>query len=76
MTEFNRGTIEIVDPKSDATREQVAKYVAEHPYGSQDENGIDITLIIANLRMTPDQRVRQAQHAAQQLARMIDGRVS
>jgi hypothetical protein len=55
---------------------QIEKYLTEHPYGYQDENGIDLTLILANLRLTPDERVRQAQHAAQQLARMLDVRAS
>ena len=58
------------------SQEQLEKYLSENPYGYQDENGIDLTLILANLRMTPDERVRQAQQAAQQLARMLDVRVS
>jgi hypothetical protein len=62
-------------PKSNPSQEQVEKYSAEHPYGWQDENGIDITLISLNLQLTPDQRVRRAQAAAQQLARMLDARV-
>ena len=63
------------DPKSNLAPEQVARYMAEHPYGWQDENGIDLTLIFASLRMTPHERVRRAQEAAQQLARMLDARI-
>ena len=55
---------------------QVEQYLNEHPHGYQDENGVDLTLILASLRMTPDERVRQAQQAAQQLARMLDVRRS
>jgi len=61
---------------SGMSQDQIEKYLSEHPYGYQDENGIDLTLILANLRMTPDERVRQAQQAAQQMARMLGGRVS
>ena len=65
-----------VSSKSDNSREHVEQYLSEHPYGFQDENGIDLSLILANLRMTPDERIRQAQQAAQQLARMLDVRIS
>jgi hypothetical protein len=66
------------DVKSDSSisQDQLEKYLAEHPYGYQDASGVDLTLILANLRMTPDERVRQAQQAAQQLARMLDVRSS
>ena len=60
---------------ADKGQKAIEKYLNEHPYGYQDENGIDLSLIVANLQMTPDERVRQAQHAAQQLARMLDARI-
>lgn len=66
--------MELVKPDSTMSQAQVEKYLNEHPYGYQDENGVDLTLILANLRITPDERVRQAQQAAQQLARMLDVR--
>ena len=53
----------------------VEQYIGEHPYGYQDENGIDLSLIWANLQLTPDQRVRQAQQLIQQLTRMMDARI-
>jgi len=72
----SRGTITAVDtPKSNIQREEIEQYAAEHPYGWQDENGIDLTLIWMNLKLTPDQRVRRAQAAARQLARMLHARV-
>jgi len=64
------------DPKSNLSQEQLARYLAEHPYGSQDENGVDLSLITMTLKLTPDQRVRRAQAAARQLARMLRVRVS
>ena len=60
---------------ADKAQETIEKYLNEYPYGYQAENGIDLSLIVANLQMTPDERVRQAQHAAQQLARMLDARI-
>jgi hypothetical protein len=64
-----------VENDRDKTQKTLEKYLNDHPYGYQDENGIDLSLIAANLRLTPDERVRQAQQAAQQLARMLDVRV-
>ena len=62
-------------PNFKMSQDQIEEYLSENPYGYQDENGIDLTLILANLRMTPDERVRQAEKAAQQLARMLDVRI-
>ena len=59
----------------DNARKQIEKVLTEYPYGYQDENGIDLSLIVDTLRLTPDERVRQAQKAAQQLTRMLDVRV-
>jgi len=58
----------------DAEQKKAEEYMAEHPFGYQDENGIDVSLISESLRLTPDERVRQAQRAAQQLIRMLDER--
>jgi hypothetical protein len=61
-----------VATERDKIRDWAQQYLKDHPYGYQDENGVDLSLIAANLRLTPDDRVRQAQYAAQQLARMRD----
>jgi hypothetical protein len=66
----------LVKCKTDSVQGLVEKYLSEYPYGWQDENGIDLSLILANLRLTPDQRVRQAQQVARQLARMLDVHVA
>ena len=41
-------------------------------YGEQDENGVDLSLIRANLRLTPTQRVRQAERAARDTQRLME----
>lgn len=38
-------------------------YLRAHPYGEQDENGIDLSLLRENLRLTPLQRYRKHQGA-------------
>jgi hypothetical protein len=62
--------------KSNAPNRDIDRDAIEHPYGWQDENGVDLSLITMNLKLTPDERVRRAQAAARQLARMLHGRVS
>jgi hypothetical protein len=32
-------------------------------YGEQDENGVDLSLIRENLKLTPEERLLQADHA-------------
>ena len=34
-----------------------------HPYGDQDENGVDLSLLRANLKLTPEQRWLKHQRA-------------
>ena len=66
--------MDIVGSHLNRLQNEIEQYIREHPYGYQDENGIDLSLIRANLQLTPDERVKQAQQAAQQLARMLDVR--
>lgn len=49
------------------------EWVREHPYGDQDENGIDLSLIRANLRLTPTERLVAAQQDADSLELMFNG---
>ena len=37
-------------------QEQVLTWLAAHPYGEQDENGVDLSLLRENLKLTPEQR--------------------
>jgi hypothetical protein len=46
------------------TEEQWARFQQyTRGYGEQDENGIDISLLRANLRLTPSQRLEKLQQA-------------
>jgi hypothetical protein len=38
-------------------------WLAAHPYGEQDENGIDLSLLRNNLRLTPTERYNNHQRA-------------
>ncbi len=38
-------------------------HVRTHPFGDQDENGIDLSLLRANLKLTPTQRVEKMREA-------------
>jgi hypothetical protein len=40
------------------------------PYGEQDENGVDVSLIRANLKLTPTERLRQGQRMQRQAMRL------
>ena len=37
------------------------EWTQAHPYGDQDENGIDLSLLRANLKLTPSQRLARLQ---------------
>ena len=39
-------------------------------YGEQDENGIDLSLIRANLRLTPAERLQRAEQTAKSFAEL------
>lgn len=40
------------------------------PYGEQDENGVDVSLIRVNLRLTPLERIRQGDEMMRQALRL------
>lgn len=44
---------------SEEDRQRVIDYASEHPFGDQDENGIDLSLLRHNLRLTPTQRIEK-----------------
>jgi hypothetical protein len=44
-----------------------------HSHGEQDENGIDLSLIRANLRLTPTERIIAAQQEADWLEKIMSG---
>ena len=44
-------------------RAQMEAWLAAHPYGDQDENGINLSLLRENLKLTPTQRLHRLQSA-------------
>jgi hypothetical protein len=46
------------------------KYFGPNWYGEQDENGIDLSLIRENLKLTPLERIRKADRARRQALRL------
>ncbi|MBC8138303.1 MAG: hypothetical protein H8F28_20690 [Fibrella sp.] len=60
-------------PQSELTIEERAAmdaWLAAHPYGEQDENGIDLSNIRRNLRLTPTERLARLQSAANSMIRL------
>ncbi len=39
------------------------EYYEKYPYGEQDENGIDLSLLRENLKLTPTERLRKHNRA-------------
>ena len=43
--------------------EKAMEWLRAHPYGEQDENGIDISLLRENQKLTPTQRIQNNMRA-------------
>ena len=43
-------------------REKLYAYLNAHPYGEQDENGVDVSLLRENLKLTPRERLAKLQY--------------
>ena len=57
---------EIADDRLGMTEqqwEQFQAYLHAHRFGEQDENGIDLSLLRANLKLTPTERVEKMRRA-------------
>jgi hypothetical protein len=57
-------------PETVLTEEQraaVEAWLQANPYGEQDENGIDLSAIRRNLRLSPTERLARLQQAADSL---------
>ncbi|MBC7527795.1 MAG: hypothetical protein H7308_09615 [Chthonomonadaceae bacterium] len=55
------------------TPEQLAQFLEwtrAHPYGDQDENGVDFSRLRANLKLTPTERVEKRRRAARGVKEM------
>jgi hypothetical protein len=46
------------------------KYFGPNYYGEQDENGIDLSLIRENLKLSPLERIRKGDRARRQALRL------
>lgn len=58
---------EAEEPQEPVTAEQRAEmeaWLKAHPYGEQDENGIDLGSLRRNLALTPTERLHRMQNAA------------
>jgi hypothetical protein len=59
-----RDTIEEPEDRLGLTEEQWAQFQAyTRGYGEQDENGVDVSLLRENLKLTPTQRIEKHQRA-------------
>ena len=57
----------------DLTPEQLAvlqKYSGKHYYGEQDENGVDLSLIRENLKLSVEERLARASRARRSALRL------
>ncbi len=52
-------------------QEQVLARLAAHPYGDQDENGVDLSLLRENLKLTPRERLAKLQHILMTIPRRV-----
>jgi hypothetical protein len=50
-------------------QEEVLAWLAAHPYGEQDENGVDLSLLRENLKLTPRERLAKLQHVLKTIPR-------
>lgn len=48
---------------------QALAWLAAHPYGEQDENGVDISLLRENLKLSPKERLAKLQHVLKTIPR-------
>ena len=55
---------------SEEDRRRMEEWLRAHPYGDQDENGIDLGSLRANLKLTPLQRLEKHQKALANLREM------
>ncbi|MES2465540.1 MAG: hypothetical protein V4671_33660 [Armatimonadota bacterium] len=57
---------------TDEQRTHMEEWLQAHPYGDQDENGIDVGAIRRNLTLTPGQRILRLQQAIDSLREIKD----
>jgi hypothetical protein len=61
---------------TDAERARMEEWIRQncgpHQYGEQDENGVDLSLIRANLLLTPTERLRKGDSARRGALRLME----
>jgi hypothetical protein len=50
-----------ISPERAAQIRQLQAWLSEHPYGEQDENGVDLSLLRENLKLTYSERLDRLQ---------------
>ncbi len=60
----------LTDDKARDNTEWVLEYMRAHPYGERSEDGTDLSLLGAKLRLTPTERLEKLQRAVDFLKEM------
>lgn len=58
-----------MNTEATSAQEQVLAWLKAHPYGDQDENGVDLSLLRENLKLTPRERLSKLQHTLRTIPR-------
>ncbi|HEY7089744.1 MAG TPA: hypothetical protein VH518_16725 [Tepidisphaeraceae bacterium] len=63
MNPIDERILELTEPVPFAELLENSQHIAQTPYGLQDANGVDVTLIQNALKLTADQRVERLYRA-------------
>ena len=63
MKSIDKQILDAMEPIPFEVMEANSKRIVMTPYGLQDGNGVDVTLIYEALKLTPEQRVEEAYRA-------------
>jgi len=74
--EQHNSPIESSSVITDEQRRAMEEWLKAHPYGEQDANGIDLSTIRRNLRLSPTERLTQLQQAANSLLKLRNVRAN
>lgn len=59
-------------PTSNENAAGLGRFFGPNFYGDQDENGIDLSLIRENLKLTPLERIRKGDRARRQALKLLE----
>ena len=54
---------------SEEDRRRMEEWLRAHPYGDQDENGIDLSLLRENLKLSPRERLEKLERTLRSIPR-------